>query len=311
MLLSASSVTNSSVAQFGSAAAHCSPPLLPFRSPSGHAATGKTNRGPSPLRCRPDPTADEKLCGGRRRWITGSWERRRHRRERGARRGLLLARRTRSRSAETRRPYRGMAGAVLGHEPETSPLASVATGTALAFTSGLAGTFTACNIAVFGTVAPMLGTVGTVEVLPLDQWAVGGDADDQQERAVEDHVSLAADPGTVPVVTQAPAAQVPAPERDADGGARTPICAVRPALDVIGGQSGRDVACPGQPPVRWEEAQSCGVIGLSMFWLGLSALGYAPDPFAKSARRFPHAPDGVHGRPGRRLPHRAAVSALA
>jgi len=33
-----------------------------------------------------------------------------------------------------------------------------------------------------------------------------------------------------------------------------------------------------------------GVIGLAMLYLGLAALGFVPDPFARVARRLPNAP---------------------
>ncbi len=49
-----------------------------------------------------------------------------------------------------------IAKSLLGHDPEASALTSVVPGTVLAFVPGLAGTLTACNIAVLGSVAHLL-----------------------------------------------------------------------------------------------------------------------------------------------------------
>ncbi|MGY0071929.1 hypothetical protein ACWZEH_35390 (plasmid) [Streptomyces sp. QTS137] len=147
-----------------------------------------------------------------------------------------------------------VARSILGRDPETAPLASVAAGTAFAFTSGLAGTLTACNIAVFGTVAPMLGTVNSragraVQALRPLGWLFLG----------------------MVVVSAVYGAVV--------GLVGTSMPQFSEAQTVPGELSGRSV----------QSMVTFGVIGLSMFWLGLSALGYTRDPFARSARRFPHA----------------------
>ncbi|MGP3638577.1 hypothetical protein ACTU45_35730 [Streptomyces sp. 24-1644] len=147
-----------------------------------------------------------------------------------------------------------IAESMLGHDPETSALTSVASGTAFAFVSGLAGTFTACNIAVFGTVAPMLGTVNSragraVQALRPLGWLFLGMA-------------------AVSVVYGAVVGLV-----------GTSMPQFSEAQSVPGELSGRSV----------QSMVTFGVIGLSMFWLGLSALGYTRDPFAKPGRRFPHA----------------------
>jgi hypothetical protein len=46
---------------------------------------------------------------------------------------------------------------LLGHSAKQTAVTSVTAGIALAFVSGLAGSFTACNIAAFGAIAPLLG----------------------------------------------------------------------------------------------------------------------------------------------------------
>ncbi|HWU11104.1 MAG TPA: hypothetical protein VN520_32910 [Streptomyces sp.] len=147
-----------------------------------------------------------------------------------------------------------IATSILGHDPETSPLASAAAGTAFAFTSGLAGTFTACNIAVFGTVAPMLGTVNSragraVQALKPLGWLFLGMA----------------------VVSAAYGAVV--------GLVGTSMPQFSQAQSVPGVLSGRAV----------QSMVTFGFIGLAMFFMGLSSLGYTRDPFAEVSRRFPHA----------------------
>ncbi|MEE1789375.1 hypothetical protein PUR28_01015 [Streptomyces sp. BE308] len=147
-----------------------------------------------------------------------------------------------------------IAGSILGHDPETSSLASVAAGTAFAFTSGLAGTFTACNIAVFGTVAPMLGTMNSrtgraVQALKPLGWLFLGMA----------------------VVSAVYGAVV--------GLVGTSMPQFSEAQAAPGVLSGRSL----------QSMITFGVIGLAMLYLGLSSLGYVRDPFAKAARRFPHA----------------------
>ncbi|OKJ25235.1 hypothetical protein AMK24_31745 [Streptomyces sp. CB02366] len=147
-----------------------------------------------------------------------------------------------------------IATSLLGHDPEASALTSVVSGTVFAFVSGLAGTFTACNIAVFGSVAPMLGSVNSragraVRALQPLGWLFLGMA------AVS--VTYGAVVGLV----------------------GTSMPQFSQAQPVAGELSGRTV----------QSMVTFGVIGLAMFWLGLSALGYTRDPFAKASRRFPQA----------------------
>jgi hypothetical protein len=53
-----------------------------------------------------------------------------------------------------------VANTLLGHDAKGTPIAGIAAGIAFAFVSGLGGTFTACNIAAFGAVAPLVGSGG-------------------------------------------------------------------------------------------------------------------------------------------------------
>ncbi|NBE51904.1 hypothetical protein GUY60_10815 [Streptomyces sp. YC537] len=147
-----------------------------------------------------------------------------------------------------------IADGILGHSAEDTPIAGAAAGVAFAFTSGLAGTFTACNIAAFGAVAPMLGAVGSrwgrlVQALkPLGWMSLG-------------MVTVAAVYGAVV------------------GAVGTSMPQFSQADSLPGELSGRSV----------QSMVVFGVIGLAMLYLGLSALGYVKDPFARIAVRFPHA----------------------
>jgi hypothetical protein len=50
-----------------------------------------------------------------------------------------------------------VANGLLGYDAKATPISGVLAGTLFAFVSGLAGSFTACNIAAFGAVAPLVG----------------------------------------------------------------------------------------------------------------------------------------------------------
>ncbi|MFG1647745.1 hypothetical protein ACGFMK_46300 [Amycolatopsis sp. NPDC049252] len=50
-----------------------------------------------------------------------------------------------------------VANTLLGYDAKATPIGGVLAGTLFAFVSGLAGSFTACNIAAFGAVAPLVG----------------------------------------------------------------------------------------------------------------------------------------------------------
>ncbi|NUT51862.1 MAG: hypothetical protein HOV94_31900 [Saccharothrix sp.] len=50
-----------------------------------------------------------------------------------------------------------VASALLGHDARETPIVGTFAGILFAFVSGLAGTLTACNVAVFGAIGPMVG----------------------------------------------------------------------------------------------------------------------------------------------------------
>lgn len=147
------------------------------------------------------------------------------------------------------------ADTLLGHNPETTPIAGVAAGVVFAFVTGLAGTFTACNIAVFGAVGPLVGRSGSRRsrllhtVRPLGWMAVG-------------MIPVSAVYGAIVGL-----AGTGMPQFSTSGG-------------VAGGISPRIV----------QAMITFGVIGVIMTVLGLAALGVVSDPLASVSRRFRNAP---------------------
>ncbi|MBG0829056.1 hypothetical protein HS041_14890 [Planomonospora sp. ID67723] len=144
----------------------------------------------------------------------------------------------------------GIAGTLLGDAAE-QPAAGVAAGVVFAFVSGLAGTFTACNIAVFSAVTPLMGTGGGGRLAPFRPlaWLSAG------------MVTVSAVYGAIV------------------GVAGTSMPQFSTAQNVAGTLSARSI----------QSMVVFGVIGLTMFYLGLAVLGVVPDPFARIAGRFPNA----------------------
>jgi hypothetical protein len=154
-----------------------------------------------------------------------------------------------------------VANTLLGHNAKATPIAGIGAGIVFALVSGMAGTFTACNIAAFSAVGPMLGD----------------SADDaaQQTRAQR-------------------LAQVLRPL----GWLATGMIAVSAVYGVIVALVGTRMPqfqqvklVPGHlPAVLAQSAIVFGVIGLCMVYLGLAAAGVVPDPFARISTRLPNAP---------------------
>ncbi|WP_053716594.1 hypothetical protein [Saccharothrix sp. NRRL B-16348] len=148
-----------------------------------------------------------------------------------------------------------VANTLLGHDAKETPIQGIAAGIAFAFVSGIAGTFTACNIAAFGAVAPMLGSTGSrwaklaATLKPVGWLAVG-------------MIPVSALYGVLVGIV----------------GTRMPQFAT--AANVPGTLSSRSI----------QSLIVFGVIGLVMVYMGLAALGLVRDPFRKIAKRFPNAP---------------------
>ncbi|GLW05820.1 hypothetical protein Misp01_09500 [Microtetraspora sp. NBRC 13810] len=147
----------------------------------------------------------------------------------------------------------GITSALIGHEAAEAPLTGILSGVAFAFASGLGGTFTACNIAALGAVAPMLGekqSVGNrlVAALPPLGWLVAG------------AVAVSAAYGVVAALF----------------GTHMPQYST---ATVTGGLAPRLV----------QSMIVFGAIGLVLCYLGLAALKLVKDPLEGISRRFPHA----------------------
>lgn len=143
-----------------------------------------------------------------------------------------------------------VADTLLGYDAEDAAITGSAAGALFAFVSGLAATFTACNIAAFSAVAPLLGEDRSVRrqlaasVRPLGWLALG-------------MLVVSGVYGSVGAVL---------------GDALPQLSAAQTA---------------GGMPVRLVQSSVVfGLIGLALTWLGLAALGVVPDVLAGLKQRF-------------------------
>lgn len=158
-------------------------------------------------------------------------------------------------SAQTADDRIGMntANALLGHDANSTPIAGVGSGILFAFVTGFAGSFTACNVACFGAVGPLVGSATTrrekfaAAIKPIGWMAVG-------------MLPVSAVYGAIVGVV----------------GTRMPQYATKPTK--------------GLSPRSIQSMIAFGTIGLIMVVLGLAALGVVADPLAPVARRFKNAP---------------------
>ncbi|WFE43313.1 hypothetical protein [Verrucosispora sp. WMMD1129] len=148
-----------------------------------------------------------------------------------------------------------VANTLLGHDAKETPISGVVAGVLFAFVSGIAGTFTACNVAAFGALAPLAGTSGgrlsrfLAPLRPLGWMAVG-------------MIAVSATYGVVV------------------GLVGTAMPQFSTASNTAGSLSPRSI----------QSMVVFGAIGLIMIYLGLAALRVVPDPFARISRRYPNAP---------------------
>jgi hypothetical protein len=147
-----------------------------------------------------------------------------------------------------------VADTMLGHEARGRPIDGVVAGIAFAFVSGIAGTFTACNVAAFGALAPLVGQTSTARgrmlrmLRPLGWLAVG-------------MVTVSAAYGVVVALV----------------GTRMPQFQTASSPD-------------GWSPRLVQAMVVFGVIAVVLICLGLAALGVIPDPLARVSARWPNAP---------------------
>jgi hypothetical protein len=147
------------------------------------------------------------------------------------------------------------ANAMLGRDANATAIGSIGSGVLFAFVSGLAGSFTACNIAVFGAVGPLVGQ-------------------GSQSR------------GSRLLTTAKPLGWMAA--------GMIPVSAVYGALVGIIGtrmpQYSTVRHATGFSPRTIQTMIAFGVVAMVMVVCGLAALGLIPDPLARIARRFPNFP---------------------
>jgi hypothetical protein len=150
------------------------------------------------------------------------------------------------------------ANQILGHNALTTGITGTATGILFAFTAGLAGTFTACNVAAFSAVAPLIEDAPTaatrmkLALRPLMWLTVG----------------LIVVAGTY-------------------GGIGATLGNSIPQLST---------AMVGKMPERIIQSMVVfTVIGLIFIYLGLAAAKVVPDPLRRITARFSYTPQVVMG----------------
>ncbi|MEV6828041.1 hypothetical protein [Amycolatopsis sp. NPDC051102] len=143
-----------------------------------------------------------------------------------------------------------VANGLLGYDAKATPISGVLAGTLFAFVSGLAGSFTACNIAAFGAVAPLVGSEAG-----------------QKRSALKPLGWIAAGMLTVSVGYGVVVALV---------GTRMPQFSTAQTT--------------GLSPRSIQSMIAFGVVGLVFLAMGLIALGIVGNPFAGFTRRHPAAP---------------------
>jgi hypothetical protein len=143
-----------------------------------------------------------------------------------------------------------IAKTALGHDARTTPISGLLSGAVFAFVTGVAGSFTACNIAVFGAVGPMVQQqrrLGMRSMLRPLGWLVAG------------MLPVSALYGAV----------------GAWWGTGIPQLSTGKVGDM---------------PVRLVQSSVVfGVIGLALLYLGLAELRMVPDPLATLQQRYPNA----------------------
>jgi len=166
--------------------------------------------------------------------------------------GVLMAYAWSSKTADDTIGF-NTANAILGHDAKTTPISGVGAGILFAFVTGFAGSFTACNVACFGAVGPLVGSATT-----------------QREKLAQ---------------TLRPVGWIAV--------GLVPIAAAYGALvGIVGTRMPQfsNAKTSGISPRSYQSMIAFGSIGLIMFILGLAALGIIPDPLAAVSRRWKNAP---------------------
>jgi sulfite exporter TauE/SafE len=148
---------------------------------------------------------------------------------------------------------------LLGHDPLTTSIAGSAAGVLFAFIAGLAGTFTACNVAAFSAIAPLMEDAQSAKarlrlaLRPLGWLAIG----------------LIVIAGTYGAIGAMLGTSIP-----------------QLSTAMIGNKV---------PERVLQSVIVFSFIGLVFIYLGLAAIDVVPDPLRRLTRRFPHTPQLVMG----------------
>lgn len=166
--------------------------------------------------------------------------------------GLLVAYSWSARTADDTIGF-NTANALLGHDARATPISGIASGILFAFVTGFAGSFTACNVACFGAVGPLVGSATSRR--------------DKLARTLKPIGWMAV--GMVPVAA-----------------------AYGALVGVVGTHMPQfsTAKTAGLSPRSLQSMIAFGSIGLVMVVLGLAALGIVGDPLAAVSRRFENAP---------------------
>ncbi|MFG2716542.1 hypothetical protein ACGFX2_39425 [Streptomyces goshikiensis] len=146
-----------------------------------------------------------------------------------------------------------IADTLLGHAAKGAPIGGALAGVAFALATGIAGTFTACNVAVFSALAPLAGASATrrgrmaAALRPLGFLAAGA-------------ITVSA------------------------------LYGVLVALVGTGMPQFQATSGPGFAPRLVQAMVVYGVLGVVMLYLGLASLGTVRDPLARLSARYPNAP---------------------
>jgi hypothetical protein len=152
-----------------------------------------------------------------------------------------------------------VANGMLGHNSLTTGIASSAAGILFAFAAGLAGTFTACNVAAFSAIAPLMEDAPSVRararlaVRPLAWLALG----------------LFAVAGCYGAIGAVLGKNIP-----------------QLSTAMIGNHL---------PARILQSVIVFSVIGLIFIYLGLAAINMVPDPLRRMTRRFSYTPQLIMG----------------
>lgn len=151
------------------------------------------------------------------------------------------------------------ATALLGHDAGKTALTGGLAGAVFAFVAGLAGTFTACNVAAFSAMGPMMRSDASA----------GGRARAAWQQVLWLGVGLVAISAVYGAVGAAAGTGIPQLS-SATVGNHVPVRLVQSLVVFV-------------------------VIGIAFVWLGLAAIDVVPDPLRRLSVRFPHAPSLVMG----------------